>query len=196
MAKKLVPILLAVVLLAAAIALLIPGVRGPLDAWTKGTGPGGSVSMTGFEAFIPYTPGYFPEGFKVQQVGAGSTTAPDVEVYEEFYASETHFIKLIQSQGEAAAAWAESGKFRDEGYALSRSLQVQGQPAEIDWEADLEGLVGGDIDLSAYDTADAVMVTFFLEGIKIQVVTNLPEEEAIAVAENLVPSVCLSKPEE
>lgn len=189
MVKKLTPILLATVLLIAALILLIPGVRGRLNAWITGDVPQASVSMTGFEAFIPYTPGYFPEGFDIQLVGAGGTTAPDVDIYEEFYASDTQFIKLIQSQGDAVEAW-------DEGYAASRSLLVQGQPAVITQDLDLEELIGGDLDLADYDTSGVWRVTFFLEDIRIQVVSNYSEEETITVAEKLVPSVCLSKPEE
>jgi hypothetical protein len=51
-----------------------------------------------------------------------------------------------------------------------------------------------DLDLSQYNTQDVWLISVVLKNIHIQLVTNLPREAAIAVAEGLIPSICTSTP--
>ena len=63
--KKLIPILVALILIISSILMLIPATRdGILNSF--GLGEDKPV-YNGFEPFVPFIPGYFPEDFEITQ---------------------------------------------------------------------------------------------------------------------------------
>ena len=92
--KKTLPIVLAVVLISASILALIPAARGQITAWLETEN---SSLDEGFTAFIPYTLGYFPEDFAIDQAGSDHLTTEDQALYWEWYTSEAYFIILVES---------------------------------------------------------------------------------------------------
>jgi hypothetical protein len=67
MNKNILPFILAGVLLILAVLLLIPPTNQALLSFIGIDGGGSAVG--GFDAFIPFIPGYFPEGFISTKVG-------------------------------------------------------------------------------------------------------------------------------
>lgn len=184
MMKKLWPFLAAGLLLLVAILLLIPQTNQAIYSLLGIDTRGGANVYGSFEAFVPFTPGYFPEGFIITHVGSGSHTSPGLDQYTETYASDTHFFKLIQSQGKDAPVLVP-----DEGFT------IQTVPASISGDVgDLDELLKGDPNPTEFDTRQVWVITVELKEIIIQVVSNLPRQEVIAVAEGLVPSFCTSTP--
>ena len=137
-----------------------------------------------FSAFIPFIPGYFPDDFEITHADTGSNTSPKISTYTETYASDTHFFKTIQSHGSAVLNLQP-----DPGFT------IQDQPASLTNSFSLAQLMEGDsLDLSRFDTQEVWLATVILKEIQIQVLTNLPREEAIHLAEGLIPSICTSTP--
>lgn len=145
--------------------------------------PSEAVSYNGFDAFIPFIPGYFPENFEITFANNGSQSTPENSTYTETYASETHFFKTIQSQGPTTPEIIPDA-----------ALTIQGQPASLGQTFEFAQLMGEDLDLNQFDTQQVWLVRVVLKGIRIQLVSNLPEEEAIRVTEGLIPSICTSTP--
>lgn len=165
------------------IIIFIPAIQGLFEPEAP------SSVYQDFGAFIPYTIGYFPEGFSITTAGTDSHREDTLDRFEEWYGSENYFIQLIQDKGKSVELW-------DQGYAASRSLLVQDQPAEIKIIEDPSSWVSEGFDLSKYDVSQSLMLTFFIDDLRIQVVSNLPENEIIQVAENLIPSICLNPTQE
>lgn len=180
--KKLLPFAAAGVLLVLAILLMIPGVNQAIYGMF-GINGAATIAYNGFEPFIPFVPGYFPDDFDIVYVGTGSHSAPGADTYTETYASENHFFQLIQSQGRNVPTLIPAG-----------DLQIQGMPALLDpFDLAEIGFVES-LDTGGIDPDDSWVVTVVLKEIHIQLVTNLPPEEAAAVAEGLVPAICTSTP--
>lgn len=173
-----------ILLLAIPALLLIPGTnRVILGFLGLADSPSAAVAYNGFDAFIPFIPGYFPDNFEITHARNASNTSAQINTYTETYASETHFFKTIQSQGPAAPE-----VLPDPGFT------IQNQPASQTSNFDLALLMADDLDLSQYNTQEVWLVSMVLKNIHLQLVTNLPGEEAIAVAEGLIPSICTSTP--
>lgn len=182
--KKLLPFAAAGVMLIVAVLLMIPGVTqaiyGMFGVDVSGVS---TIAYNGFEPFIPFVPGYFPDEFDIVYVGNGGHSAPDADTYTETYASESHFFQLIQSQGEAVPKLDPNQDFL-----------VQGQPARLDAANMTEIAFTETLDTAGFGLDNGWVLTVILKEIHIQVVTNLPAEEAAAIAEGLVPAVCTSTP--
>ena len=63
-------------------------------------------------------------------------------------------------------------------------------------DPDVAGLVSADLDVTQFTLDESYLITFFIEDIKLEVITNLPREEAIRVADELIPTQCLNPPTE
>ncbi len=170
-------IFLAILLIA--IILFIPSIQNLIQPTPS------SGSYADFDAFIPYTLGYFPQDFTILNTGTNATHEANLDQFEEWYGSDNDFIKIIQSLGPDVEQW-------DQTFASTRSLLVLDQPAEIVYVDHPADWVGDQFDLDKYDSNQTRLVTFFIDELKIQVVSNLPEEEFIQVIDNLVPSICLN----
>lgn len=140
-------------------------------------------AYNGFDAFIPFIPGYFPDDFQISYAQTGSSEASGTSTYTETYASDTHFFKTLQSQGPGSPALQPDP-----------ALNIQGQPASLVQNFSLADLIGEELDLTQYNTQQTWLVRVQLKGISIQLVTNLPKYEALRLAEGLIPSICTSTP--
>jgi hypothetical protein len=147
----------------------------------------GKTAYNGFEPFVPYVPGYFPDNFDIIYVNdeAISTTDADtfVDTYTETYASADRFFKLVESKGPSLPDQVSDP-----------DLTIQEQPASVTSGFEPALFEDETFDISTYDTSEVQIVTVVLKDIYIRVITNLPQEEAIRVAEGLVPAICTTKP--
>lgn len=172
-------------LLLLAVLLLIPATQQALSpglGFADPTEP--PLSYNGFDAFIPFIPGYFPEDFQITYADTGSLTTATLSTYTETYASETRFFVTIQSQGQAVPEVQP-----DPGFT------IQNQPAVLTNEFDLAQLAAeNNLDLSQFANQEAWLLQVILKDISVQLVTNLPKAEAVRVAEGLIPSICTSPP--
>ena len=139
----------------------------------------------GFEPFVPFVPGYFPDDFEITHVGHSESLSEDVNVYSEIYATDTHFFKTIQQQGKGVPdSIPESG------------FTIQGSPAILEETHPENWLRDTESDNTRFDLDNGWLVTFIIKEIHIQVVTNLPEDEAVLIAEGLIPAICTTRPTE
>ena len=170
-------------IVAVAALLLIPATNQAIFGLFSSGTYSQPLAYNGFDAFIPFIPGYFPVDFEISFANNGSSTDAGTSTYTETYASGTHFFKTIQSQGSAVPALLPDPTFT-----------IQHQPASLTNSFDLTQKVEDDLDLSQYNTHEVWMISAVLKDINIQLVTNLPKEEAIRVADGLIPSICTSTP--
>lgn len=143
----------------------------------------GKTVYNGFEPFVPYVPGYFPDDFDIIYVDHDAQYGNDMDTYTETYASADQFFKLVESKGAGVPDLTPDPDHT-----------IQEQPASLTSGFDPALFEDETFDISTYDTSDVQIVTVVLKEINIQVVTNLPQEEAIQVAEGLVPAICTTKP--
>ena len=148
-----------------------------------GGGNSAVPAYNGFEAFVPFIPGYFPDDFEILQVGHSSEHTSNEDVYAEYYTSADTYFELIQSKGHAAPVTI-----------LDTNLTIQGQPASLAEVHDPAALVMGDLNPAAYADSSTWLLTVVLKDITVQIVSNLPQDEVIALGENLVPAFCTSTP--
>lgn len=181
---KTIPFAAAGLLFALGILLLIPTTsRGIFELLGIDPTRGDIPVYNGFEPFVPYVPGYFPEDFDITHVSNSAHLSTEINTYTETYASETHFFQLIESQGPSVPVLTPAP-----------DLTIQDQRAGLSEGLDLTLSPENKLDLSQFDTGKSWTVTFVLNEIYIQVATNLPREEAFRVAEGLVPAICTTKP--
>ncbi|MEN8242960.1 MAG: hypothetical protein ABFS17_13650 [Chloroflexota bacterium] len=183
MNNKIASIVIAGVLLLLAILLMIPQTNQILFSLLGIDTRGESAVRSDFDAFIPFIPGYFPEGFYSISVGLAFDEAPDKNTYSEFYASDTHFYKIIQSQGEGV-----------EPFLPSPDLLVQDKPAQLTNQFDLDAYLGDDLDLNQFDTSEVWMLSVVMRELTVQVISNHSSEEVIRFANELIPQRCTSTP--
>ncbi|MGD2028106.1 MAG: hypothetical protein PVI99_09845, partial [Anaerolineales bacterium] len=142
-----------------------------------------SPVYNGFEPFIPYVPGYFPEDFDITHVSNGAYLSTEVNTYTETYASDEYFFLLIESQGNTVPELAPDPDFL-----------IQNHAAKLTETLELSLSSDDSLDLNRFNTGEIWTVAVELKEIYIQVVTNLPRQEAIRGAEELVPAICTTKP--
>lgn len=171
--KLLIQVLIALVLIVSSLLMIIPATR---DGILSAVGIIEAKPVyNGFEPFVPFVPGYFPNDFEITRVETNQSVSEELSFYSEMYASDTAFIKIIQQQG-----WAVPG------YMPEARFVIQDVPASLtqtdpdEWLREKEK-TGLHLDLS-----NGWMVSLVLKGIHIQVITNLAQEEALLVAEGLV----------
>lgn len=184
LSRKLWPLIIAGLLILLAVLMVIPASgQAIFGLFGIDTDREASIAYNGFEPFIPFVPGYFPDIFEITHVSTGAQISSEIDTYTETYASDTHFFHIIQTQGEAVPSLeAQPG------------LTVQAQPASLIQPAPEIVLPTDELDLSLYDLSQTWVVTVILKKIHIQVVTNLPRQEALNVADGLIPAICTSTP--
>jgi hypothetical protein len=183
--RQFVLISLLTLVLVSGVAVAIPPVRAQvqemIDVWFHFRLPGGRSSVgLGFggapHAFQPYMPTWLPEGLDLGMTGG--TTAPGVEYVEfEFHPmpprkGDERFIRLVEGKGEALPGLPEG-----------REVTVNGQRAVFTSELHDRH----EIQVDPPTPIGAQVLSWTLGEIQIELVSNLPEEEMIAVAESLVP---------
>ncbi|MBN2044890.1 MAG: hypothetical protein JW757_07730 [Anaerolineales bacterium] len=179
--KLLTQILVALVLIVSSILMLIPATRdtilsslGILEA---------KPPYNGFEPFVPFVPGYFPDDFEITMAENYQSASEELSLYSELYASDTIFIKIIQQQG-----WGVPGFMPDARFI------IQEVPASLTRTDPNEWLREKEKSSLHLELTEGWVVSLELKGIYIQVITNLPQEEALLVAEGLVPAICTTQP--
>lgn len=194
--------------LAALVALVIglgtvafvPSVRAQvgeiLEVWFRFETPGGhgEVAISGTAGFVPLHPTYLPAAFQTLGFVIGSVSGESDSI-ELIYRSEQQFLTLTQTE--------VSG---DKALPAVREVTVNGQPAIL--VTDLEGTfeVGHPIQegarVEAFGTPPAESVpyhgtiaytdgkrfTWYAGDIKIEMLSNLSEEEMLRIAESMAPA--------
>ena len=183
MSKNIYLFLIAGVLIILAILLLIPNTNQTIFSLLGIDTQGQSSVSSDFDAFIPFIPGYFPEGFYALSVGLAVDQSPNKDTYSEFYASDEYFFKIIQSHGQGV-----------DPISSSPNLVVQGSPASLTDQVAVEALVGEDLDLNLFDTSEVWMLSVVMREISVQVISNQPFEEVIRFANELIPQRCTKTP--
>jgi len=182
--RKLVLSSLLALALVFGVVIAVPSVRAQvremIDMWyhfrfperqsSVGVGWGGDS-----EAFPPYMPTYLPNGLDIAL--SGGSTAPGAEYWEfEFHPTprrkgDDRFIRLIEGVGENVPGLPEG-----------REVMVGDQPAV--WTSDLEPR--HEVTSDPPTPASAQVLSWYIGEVKIELVSNLPESEMIAVAESFV----------
>jgi len=183
--RRFVLVSLLTLALVGGVVIAVPPVRAQvqemIDAWFHFQLPGGRSGVgIGFggarQAFTPYMPAWLPEGLDVGV--SGGTTAPGAEYVEfEFHPmpprkGDERFIRLIEGKGEAVPGLPEG-----------REVTINGQRAVFTSELSERH----EIQVDPPTPAGARLLAWYVGEIKMELVSNLPEEEMIAVAESLVP---------
>ena len=173
----------------------VPSVRAQvgemLNVWFHFKTPGGhgEVAISGTADFVPLHPTYLPAEF--QTVGFVISDRPGS--MELMYHSEDQFLTISQSRTQAG-----------ETLPAGDEVTVNGQPAVL--VTDLEGAIeyGPRIPEDAYvETVgtpparpyrgsiaytDGKQLTWYVGEVKVGMLSNLPQEELLKVAESLVPA--------
>jgi hypothetical protein len=183
MNRKMFPFMIAGFLILLAILLMIPQTNQIIFSLIGIETQTQSTVGSDFDAFIPFIPGYFPDGFFSSSVGLAIDETPDKHTYSEFYASDQYFYKIIQTQGKGVDPILPDPK-----------LMVQGSPANLTNLIEIEALLGDDLDLDFFDTSEVWMLSVEMRGITVQVISNQPAEEVIRFANELIPQRCTSTP--
>ena len=183
MDKRPLPLILAGLLFVLAVLLMIPVTNQAIISLIRRDALSQTSVSGGFDAFIPFIPGYFPEDFMITSVGTTSDEAPNFDSYSEYYASDTHFFKTIQRQGKDVPM-----------VIPNPNLTIQNNPASIIDQVGVDALVGDDLDLQDYDTSKVWLLTVVMKEINVQVVSNLPREVVIRFANELIPQYCIYTP--
>jgi len=131
----------------------------------------------GFEAFTPYAPTYLPKGFN--GLGLGGTTGPDFDQFELTFSQKDRFVTLLQRtgtnltaipEGDPISILGQNGVYLP-GFAESAQEVTQKFPGisttvEFDYSQ---------IDVYVWDMGE----------IRMELITNLPYEEALRIAQSL-----------
>jgi len=179
--KLLIQILAAMVLIVASILMIIPATRDGILV-SLGIIEGKPV-YNGFKPFVPFVPGYFPDDFEIIRVESDQSVSEELSMYSELYASDTNFIKIIQQQG-----WAVPGMMPDAKFVIQNVPASLTETNPNEWLREKEK-----VDLHL-DMTEGWVVSLMLKGTYIQIVSNLPPDEILEVAEGLVPAICTTKP--
>lgn len=179
----------AVFLLLLAVFALTPSVRAQVQAqirqvigdWFHFSSPDGQsqAEIGGFSAFTPYHATYLPEGFRLS--GMGGSSAPDIETITLSYNSQQSFIELAQSAGSELPPLPQG-----------KSLPLNGSPAVF-----VAGFASSAAELQAkrpwiavvveYDYSHTNLLAWELGELRVEMFSNLPEEEMVRIAGSLAP---------
>lgn len=183
--RRFVLVSLVTLALVGGVVITVPSVRAQvremIDTWFHFQLPGGRSGVgIGFggarQAFTPYLPTWLPEGLDLGL--NGGSTMPGAEYVEfEFHPmprrkGDDRFIRLVEGKGEAVPGLPEG-----------REVMVHGQRAVFTSELSDRH----EIQVDPPTPAGARLLAWYMDEIKIELVSNLPESEMIAVAESLVP---------
>lgn len=151
-----------------------------VGSWFRFNTPGAESSMSvgGFEAFAPYTPTYLPNGF--DSSGLGGTSAPDLERLELTYSDGELFVVILQSMGSGAGDLPQ-GKTVTVNGETGRFVEVFATSAE-----ELQQKIPGISAVTEFDYGRTSLLAWYLAEIKLEMVSNLPAEELLKIAQSLV----------
>ena len=170
-----------------ALVVSAPSVRARMESWVGSwfsfSSPDGEdfAAIGGFSAFTPYHATYLPEGF--QHSGTGTITGwPDYEALELTYDHKNgQFFTLLESTGGDARALPSGEELQ---VGDSRAVFISNfatSSAELVAKIPILSIV------SNFDYSNTNMLTWFMGEVKIEMFSNLPEDEMIRIAASLVP---------
>lgn len=158
----------------------VPSVRaqvgGVLNTWFHFRSPNGEaeISIGGRMEFTPLHPTYLPDSF--QGAGVSSTEAESIELT---YHNKRQFVAITQTKAPA-----------DRALPAGQQVAVDSQPAVL--FTGLEGTFeygGPRISESAdIDYTDGKRLVWYAGDVKVEMLSNLPVEEMLKIAESLVPA--------
>ena len=188
---------LAALVIAVSTVAFVPSVRAQvgevLNTWFRFKTPGGEggVAISGTAEFTPLHPTYLPAGLQTVGVVIGGKS----ESIELMYHNEEQFLTITQSKAPAGKA-----------LPAGQETTVNGQPAVL--VTGLEGAVEygsripEDAHVETFGTppaepvpyhgsiayTDGKRLTWYAGDIKVEMLSNLPEEEILKTAASFVPA--------
>jgi hypothetical protein len=140
--------------------------------------PDGHASIGGFEAFNPYYPTYLPKGYA--SLTMGSSTGPDWDMLELTFSRKDRFVTLLQSKG-----------LRTDGLPAGEVVRINGEDAVYrqDFADSAEALRSAYPTVSItteFDYANLNLLAWDSGEIRIELITNLPYDEALKIARSLM----------
>lgn len=153
-----------------------------VGTWFHFRTPGTECSMGvgDFEAFTPYAPQYLPEGFDCG--GVGGESAPEYIRLALTYSRDEQFVTLLQSKG-LSAGDLPSGENIDINGEAGVFVQVFATSSE-----ELQQKIPSVPIVTNFDYGTTSLLAWHIGEIKLELVSNLPEEEILKIARSLVPA--------
>lgn len=157
----------------------VPSVRaqvgGVLNTWFHFRSPNGEagIAIGGRMEFTPLHPTYLPDSF--QGAGVSSTEAESIELT---YHNKRQFVAITQTKAPA-----------DRALPAGQQVTVDSQPAVL--FTGLEGTFEYGLRISEganIDYTDGKRLVWYAGDVKVEMLSNLPVEEMLKIAESLVPA--------
>ncbi|MBA4376728.1 MAG: hypothetical protein C0401_11225 [Anaerolinea sp.] len=174
MKKRFALTTIAVLVMSLSVMAFVPSVRAQasaiLNAWFSIKVSNGEMGGSMPQKFTPLRPTYVPAEF-MSSGFAGGTDGSGTEFFGlEFYNDNT----------EQFVAFYETKALSDKPLPTGQEATINGQLAVL--ETDVEGTFG--LELHAY--TDGKRLTWYVGDVKVELLSNLPVEEMLKVAESLV----------
>ncbi len=153
-----------------------------VGTWFHFSTPGTECSMGvgDFEAFTPYDPQYLPKGFDCS--GTGGESAPEYVRLALTYSRDEQFVTLLQSKGPGAGDLPQ-GRSIDVNGEAGVFVQVFATSSEK-----LQQKIPTIPIVTNFDYGTTSLLAWHIGEIKLELVSNLPEEEILKIACSLVPA--------
>jgi len=190
---------LVVLVIAVSTVAFVPSVRAQvgeiLNTWFRFKSPGGEyeVALSGPTEFTPLRPTYLPAGLQGSGI-VGSVSEAGAEAIELTYHNDEQFVSITQTKAPA-----------DRSLPAGQETTVNGQPAVL--VTGLEGMFeygsripeGAHVETVGTPPAergphhgtiaytDGKRLTWYVGDVKVEMLSNLPVEEMLKIAESLVP---------
>jgi len=197
--KKVALTTIAVLAIALSMMAFVPSVQAQvveiLNTWFHFKSPGGEYEMAlgGPMEFAPLHPTYLPTG--LQGSGAGNVSESGTESIELTYHNNEQFVAITQTKAPA-----------DRSLPAGKEVTVNGQPAVL--VTGLEGTfeygfrIPEGAHVETFGTppvepyryhgtiayTDGKRLTWYVGDVKVEMLSNLPVEEILKIAESLVPA--------
>ena len=195
---------LAALVMAVGMVAFVPSVRAQvgeiLNTWFRFKSPGGEyeVALSGPADFTPLHPIYLPAGFQNGGMKSVVSTSGELKSIEFAYYNSEQFVSITQTKAPAGKA-----------LPTGKDLAVNDQPAVLvtGLEGDFEyGFrIPENAVVKTYGTldtppaepvphhgtiayTDGKRLTWYAGDVKVEMLSNLPEEEMLKIAESLVPA--------
>jgi hypothetical protein len=189
----------AAVLAALVLVAFAPPVRaefGKLMRWFRFSGPGGGeVSIAGEVGFTPWQPTYLPDGFKAMVVGMNPQAASltywnartnQLLVIDELVLAPSDAC-LPEGEGKRIKVNGQEGLLRAglEGEVSFVSLAPTPEASQATGEQPQSRVESGAETISYSDGRELI---WCISNVRIKILSTLPEEEMLKVAESLAPA--------
>jgi len=180
--------------LATGVVALVPAVRAQvgevLARWFHFETPdaGGDVGMSSAEAFTPLRPTYLPAGLVGGHVGAVQEDNRTTAIQLQYYSDE-QFVTITQSKAPAERTLPDGQEVSVNDRPAVLLTGIRGGVSIFAPPEELEGAPPPypyDHDIS-FTYLDGKELTWYVGDARIEMLSNLPVEEMLKIAESLVP---------